>query len=339
MSKIKEHYFQQIERQQQQDRGLAGEFWPDNEPAMIIPPAHFSGSYPVAPTSPKVCKTRGYISGAGQTAVKLVKAHFSQWRGYTHQKSGAYIRPCQHCRHERVLKTCEHIERASFQYSGPNLMRWQSVTQAEKRRLSGVIRKRNQRGEALSYTPFPLSDGRFILLHDAPNIGGQALPQNRKQLFSLVSGWVLDTPKGKRAGRGLATWGKSPNKPKKQQGGKNSATQEKPSGKPWRLIVENYSAVLRELMAYEGGEMQKKSFSIPIAQIIDRLDAAGIAWAVESGELPPNVTLKRDIDDTPISLKCDIPPDKDDKTAFFSQPQFELHPKKQCFLHTIGVTA
>lgn len=303
MSSIKELYFQQIERQYTHNESLAAEFWPGSEPVMAIPVAHFSGVYPPAPTGPKVCKVRGYITGVGETAVKLIRAEFSQWRGYTHQKSGRYIQPCQHCRHERVLTTCEHIERASFQYANENFMRWQSVTKTEKNQLTAALRKRRERGTPISYTSFPLSNGRFILLHDAPDVGGQTLPVDRRELYHLVAGWVLDTPKGKRAAKGLSTWGKPQDKPEKQQAGpKKRATEE--AGKRWRLIVESYSAVLRELMAYEGEPIKNGRFKIPVGELIDRLDAAGVAWAVESGELPVDVTLNRE-NNTPISVKCD----------------------------------
>lgn len=329
MSQIKAHYFQQIERQQLHDRGLAGEFWPDQQPILAIPIAHFGGTYPAAPTAPKVCKIRGFVSGVGNTAVKWGRAEFSQWRGYTHPKSGRYIQPCQHCRHERVLETCEHIERASFQYSQDNLMRWQSVTQAEKNKQTAVIRKRKERGAALaSPVTFPLSNGRFILLHDAPDIGGQPLPSDRRELYHLVAGWVLDTPKGKRAGKGLATWGKQPDKPAGAAGGEKPTKEGQPEGKRWRLLVDNFSTLAREMAAYEGKPVKPGEINIPVSEIVARLDNAGAVWAVESGELPANVTLNRE-EEKPICVKCDNPPGGADLTAVFSHSQGDLQSENE----------
>lgn len=286
---------------------LAGDLWPDQQPVMVGNFSHFSGNYP-DPDHNRTCKTRWVISGEGHTAEKFAPVDFSQWRGYV-TKAGHYMPACPHCQHERVIETCQRIEKASEHYAGANLMRWAELPNSEAKSIMAKLRKRRERGDvATNYTTFPLNAKKTILIHDAGDMGGQELPTDRAGLYDLVGQWVLSTPKGKRAGHGLLTWGKintRNNTEDEPTGDDEPKTAGGETPKRWRIIGTDYLKALNAVAGYldEKPTVKGLKLNVDIGDVLKCLDAAGLDYAID-GELPEDVTLSRG-KTKKSSTKCD----------------------------------
>lgn len=274
-------------------QSLAGDFWPDQQPVMVGSFSHFAGDYP-NPDHKRTCKTRWVISGEGQTAVKFAPVDFSQWRGYA-TKAGHYMPACPHCQHERIMDFSQRIEKASGNYAGANLMRWAELPNSEVKSITAKLRKRRERGDlATNYTTFPLNVKQTILLHDAGDIDGRELPTDRAGLYNLVSQWVLNTPKGKRAGHGLMTWGKLSGDDNQNEDDAGEAAPAAGGDKPkrWRIIGLDYLKALNVMAGYldENPTVKGLKFKVDIGDVLKCLDAAGLDYAID-GTLPEDVTL------------------------------------------------
>ena len=307
MSAIKQAYYKQIQNQQHERPGLAREIF-QNDAIMVVAFSHFGGQYPQHDHK-KTCKTYWSISGRGHKAEKVAPFEQPLWRGYT-MDSGMLEPPCEHCRNERVLSFCKKIERAANVYKGENLMRYQVMSEKEAKKTADRIRKRNQRSDEVYtfYTTFPLENS-VIFLHDASDIDGTALPTDRAALYDLVGGWVLNTPKGKRAGHGLGTWGIIPaeiDQERDKKKGKGKQDQDQAAGERWRIIGQNYGKLALSLSAHldERIPASGAKLDLDLSELIDLLDKQNIDWTVYDGQLPENVTLNRYTpEDT--SAKCD----------------------------------
>lgn len=281
---------------------LADGMWPNKQAVMVISFSHFTGDYPGGHKD-KTCKTNWIISGRGHKVEKAAPVEFSLWRGYT-TRGGEWVAPCEHCRHERVLSFCKKLEKASDIYRRENMMRYAVMSEKEAKQTADKIRKRNQRKEGhIFYTTFPLQNST-VILHDAHDIDGTPLPGDRAALYDLVTGWVLNTPKGKRAGHGLSTWGTLPADIARgtavkdtQESKKNEATggadDDEGSHGRWRLIGPNYGRLARTLEAHLDQRIPAKGAKVDLdlSELLDLFEKAGIDYAVFDGELPGDVTL------------------------------------------------
>ena len=178
-------------------------------------------------------------------------------------------------------------------------------------KISGLGKKIKRH---VTYTSFPLPAGKTAVLHDAPDwLGGEALPADRAQLYELISQWTDHTPKGKRAGRGLKSWGlivpdkaqeaadedTAENGPKPKPG----QTKEKPA--KWRIIGKGYGRIAMLLEATQDLKANNKriDLNLPVNDFLDLLDRRGIDYALE-GDVP-DVTLSAYKQDS-ICTKRDI---------------------------------
>lgn len=307
----------------EQGGNLAAEFFGEaRRPVMLARCAHFSGDYPNIDHE-RTCKTRWMASGEvadGAARITAVgRVHFQQWRGYQ-TKRGGHVAACPHCQDARIRDYCEKIEKAATLYSELGMLRWMAISEEEAKRNGARIRKHNERNGRdmlLQYTTFPLrDDGRVVFLHDAAGFfGGEKLPSDRTALYYLVSKWALQTPKGKRAGHGLGTWGMPPaaaedgqDDQKRQDGQGGGQDGQKRRRPTFRLLGENYGRMLTLLGAYLEEELRGRAVSLDIdaQRFIDFLEEAGIDYAID-GKLPAYVTLSRN-KTKDISAKRDTAP-------------------------------
>lgn len=294
----------QFAPQSTQKTDLSSEFFADAaaSPAVMVANfSKFSGFYPQH-NHHKNCKTSWMASGQGDTVHSFAPITFSLWRGYT-MDSGMLMPPCEHCRHERIIDFCKRIETASELYRDKNEMRYSDLSEADAGKLADRLRKRRSRGDDVLYTTFPHELGTAVL-HDADDIPGTELPTDRSELYNLVSGWVLSTPKGKRAGHGLGTWGKSPQRSGKPTGGneegQGDATEGK--GKRFKIIGKDFSKVGYMLSCYLDTTYNPKGMkvNVKVDDFVKFLDEAEIDFAIEG-----DVTVNR-YKPLKTSAKCDI---------------------------------
>lgn len=287
--------------------------------------SHFDGRYP-EPGHQRTCKTHWVISGQGDKANSISPVNFSLWRGYAMQ-GGELVPACEHCRHNRVMSFCKRIERASQQYADRNLMRWLELPEKEARAIQERLRKRNQRSDdtPINFTTFPLEGGRVVLLHDAKDIDGQPLPIDRGELYDLVAGWALATPKGKRAGHGLGKWGVVDARQEAAEKDAGEKKEEKPQGKGWRLIGKEYGRFATMLGAHLDLDIGAKGakLDLDLTELLEFLEEFGIDYATE-GQLPGgNVPFSRYNQKT-TSAKQDTRPFEPDPAATQDTPENDI---------------
>ncbi len=246
---------------------------------MTLGYSHFDGAYP-SDFCDKTCHDRWMASGAGSRVNKLSLISFQQWRSYTNE-SGNYVAPCLHCERERTINYCKRIETASMQYRDLSQMKYLKTKDVKK--IQDRLRKRRQRGGNVNYTTFPLAAGWSILLHDADDIDGKNLPCNRGELYDLVKPWALSTPKGKRAGHGLSTWGQKKSKGK----GKKKVKESK--GKAWRIFGTGHFNKLLSAIEGENTQLKLNRYSakvdFDVSWFLEVVESCGIEYKIE-GDVP-----------------------------------------------------
>lgn len=274
---------------------LARDFWPDKDPVLTVRFSHFSGSYPNK-THSHTCKSYWVASGQGNQVTKIAYVNFSLWREVI-TKEGERLY-CPACWHERVVGFCRQIEKATQRYTDLTALAYVQMSEAEYKTQAATIRKHNQRarenGRAeTTAVQFPTAEG-VTMLHDAPDwLGGDKLPNDRRELFNLVEKWA-NTPKGKRAGRGLATWGvKLDKEAKTAKKTGNDTDQENNAPEKWRIIGKGWGKLNFAVAAYFDKKPTKKGWrfqrnELTVSEFQEILTAANITdFATVEG----NVTL------------------------------------------------
>ena len=304
---------------------LARLIFQDETAVMVAAFSHFSGSYPQVKHE-RTCETYWVAAGVGNQVKSFAPVRFTLWRPYQ-MKGGDVVVACPHCQHERVLDFCQKIEKASELYTYSLDMRYTIQPTKEATKLMEKIKKRNQRGAFINAVTFPLEGGKTAVLHDATDIEGEELPSDRAALYDLVKSWVLATPKGKRAGHGLGTWGRSSAPKEQKQDGAETAVSAKedksPTGKHWRLIGRNFGQVAMKLSAWleEDVTVKGAKLALDVGEFIAFLENAGIDYAID-GNVPFTVCKdsktygKRDTEPPPKSLGAKDTPERELELLF-----------------------
>jgi len=252
----------------------------------------FTGDWPTF-EGERTCKTHWQAKAQHMTIVSAAPQPWDNWRGFTTRK-GIKVDACPHCRHERALDFCRRIERAANDtYAFENQMRYATMSNADAKRMTGRLRKRNQRGEdvAINLTTFPLGANKTIVLHDATDIDGAPLPSDRGALFTLIEAWALATPKGRRAGHGLGTWGRPTRTNDSEEDShtvkcNDQREQRNPSGQWWIRGVE-WGKALQAIEAYSGETLNYtgNELQLDALGVLQALDAKGVAYELV-GDVP-----------------------------------------------------
>lgn len=287
---------------------LAGDLWPDKSPVMVAPLSPFGGDYPKGESGEHVCSHHWVASGRGEHVTAIARPRFELWRP-TMLKGE--LKQCAACWRDRVLNLCQQIERIAAACD-PADLRYMAVADGKRETIGAKIRKHNQRGEGapgptapVQFAAFPIA-GRTVILHDGGGwLGGEALPADRGELFSIVETWAM-TPEGKRV-RGLTAWaaGLADKRPEegrqgRGKGGGEAAGKGSDGEKRWRIVGANYdylAALLYDAFDITTGPngMRLKPGELRRDDLIALLDAAGVAYHCE-GVTVSTVVEKADKD-------------------------------------------
>jgi putative DNA primase/helicase len=268
-------------------------------------PEWYSGEYPDH-DGERTCQTHWRMRAENMRVVSAAPQPWNNWRGFTSKH--AYVPACPHCQHERAMEFCRRIEKASELYQFGNMLHYVELSDAESAAAAARVRQRNGRKEDhISYSTFPIGDGRTILLHDAPYYidDSTPLPKERPALFDLVKKWALATPVGKRAGHGLNVWGKVDAERAAGNGKRKPDGREGDAPHKWWIRGVNWGKVQVLLSAYLDAEIHPRGNKLDVdaAEILGALDAAGIPYEI-GGDVPEGLSQLVDVTKKP-STNCD----------------------------------
>jgi len=244
---------------------------------------YFSGEYPPNETI-KTCSNHWCTKNIDYNVSRIMRQPWDNWRGF--MSRGIYVPPCEHCRRQRVLQYCEKIIAAcnnTYQFS--NLMTFCILDNADAKRLTGKLKKQRQRNDPhLSYAISNIGNGRSVVLHDAVDEEGTPIPADMAELFNLVGEWVLNTPKGHRAFRGLGTWGNQTSK----RGG-NEVTDKSDNDKSsnevtWGIYGVDWHKMRLAVRAFFDEDLPAGNFEpkdLSVIDMIKALDAAGEQYRIK----------------------------------------------------------
>lgn len=306
------------------DRGEAF-FGPGATMVIPEPPpkeaSHVTGEYPQHKQAHK-CRSywRAPFDATGEVT-GIYKVRYEAWRQVPLKNGGTLH--CSACWHERVVGFARHIERISLFYMSWERLRYLTIPTSEYRKLTARIKKHNQRlegGGQVNYASFAQRSEKTVILHDAPEyLGGDVLPSDRPRLYALVATWAA-TPKGKRAGRGLSSWGivKSDDDEKDEGkgGGRDDGERKKHVGYIYGARYGVISMAVAKYLDIDPHGKATKTPGLKVGELIDLLDTMGREYEIDgvlpdvhlNTSTPKNTSAKVD---TPRQEKIPLlPPDR-----------------------------
>lgn len=180
-------------RQRRKESGLPDDFFKrvTDSPVMVFPELDPGlGEWPKEPAHTCQGKEEGgaVITIRGQaTAVSPIIV--PSWRD-TEKRPG-----CRGCQHKRAKREARKVL-----WEGMKRPLWGKFATAEEyRRFTNRTRKRRkEEGIAGAYAAYPMTDGRYFVIHDQEREGGQPIGDDRTEVYNLLLPIVNDTPDDKR---------------------------------------------------------------------------------------------------------------------------------------------
>lgn len=256
------------------------------EAVMVAPePTYFQGDYPSAGVGHS-CETYYKVRESGNDESIWQRHTARLWR--PRMVEGLYMERCDGCYHDRVWRLCNQIEREAERYHCDEVPLRVVTLANEKERQRILSRARNWRQrEDVDFTYLALTqkDGTVVFVHNQPDrLDGDELPRDRAALYGLIHD-AADTPEGKRESSSKG-WGGN-YRGMKGDGRRGREDADEGEGKEERveLLVKGgarLNTMIEEL--YHTSIPGRGRRRIPIVDLVDLLDAAGIDYAVTAGQ-------------------------------------------------------